>query len=69
VADASGSTDPSGLSIVQIFVNFGDGTTVLANSDGQASHTYQNGGTYTVTVVVFDSDHNSSSASAQVTVS
>jgi hypothetical protein len=68
MADAGGSSDPDQTPIVQVFINFGDGSTVLANSDRTASHTYENAGTYTVTALVIDSARNSSTASSTVLV-
>jgi len=66
--DASGSTDTDQTPIAQIFINFGDGTTLLADAQRTASHTYTTASTYTLTVLVIDSGKNSSSASTTVVV-
>src|SRR2546421_1581622 len=49
--DATGSSDTDQTPISQVFVNFGDGTTVLAGADRTASHTYNDPGYYTLTVL------------------
>jgi PKD repeat protein len=67
--DASGSSDTDQTAIAQIFVNFGDGTTILAGADRTATHTYTSPGTYTLTLLVIDSARNSSTAEATVVVS
>ena len=64
--DASGSSDTDQTPIAQIFVNFGDGTTVLASGDRLASHNYEIAGEYTVTVLVIDTARKSTNASAEV---
>jgi PKD repeat protein len=66
--DASSSSDTDQTPIAQIFVNFGDGTTVLASGDRTATHTYDTAGDYTVILVVIDTARNSASASADVVV-
>ena len=68
-ADASASTDADQTPIAQVFFNFGDGTTVLADVNRQATHTYTMSGTYSVTVTVIDSGRNMSTASLAVIVS
>ena len=67
-ADASGSTDADQTPILQVFIDFGDGTTLLANAQRQATHIYNNPGTYTVTATVIDSGRLMSKATATVTV-
>jgi PKD repeat protein len=68
-ADASASTDTDLTPIVQVFFDFGDGTTLLADVNRQATHMYTMAGTYTVTVTVIDRGRNSSTASTTVVVS
>ncbi len=65
-ADASGSTDPIGISSYTF--NFGDGTVVGPQAGPTATHTYTATGPYTVTVTVADSAGGSASAIASVTV-
>jgi PKD domain-containing protein len=67
-ADASASTDTDQTPIVQVFVNFGDGNTLLADSKRRATHTYTTAGSYTVTITVIDSGRNASTASQTVVV-
>src|SRR6202171_1115061 len=67
-ADASGSTDTDQTPIAKVIFNFGDGTTVTAQSGMTATHTYANPGTYTVSVAVIDTAHLSSTVSATITV-
>jgi PKD repeat protein len=67
-ADASASTDTDQTPIAQIFVNFGDGNTLLADSKRIATHSYTTAGTYTVTITVIDSGRNTSTASQTVQV-
>lgn len=68
-ASASGSTDTPQAPIVQIFFDFGDGSAkVLADANGQATHTYAASGPYTVSVVVIDKFDYSDSTSAQINV-
>jgi len=62
-ADASGSTDPIGISTYTF--DFGDGSTPVGPQAGAtASHLYAAAGTYTVTVTVKDSVGATSSATA-----
>ena len=65
-ANASGSTDPIG--ITSYTFNFGDGATAGPQSTSSATHTYTTTGTYTVTVIVADSAGASASTTASVTV-
>ena len=67
-ADASGSTDTDQTPISQVFIDFGDGTTLLANAQRQATHTYNTPGTYTITAIVIDSGQRMSKATATVHV-
>jgi parallel beta-helix repeat protein len=67
-ADASGST-PGSSPISSYSFNFGDGTTVGPQSGATASHTFQDAGTYQVTVTVTDGSNLTSTASQTVTVS
>ena len=62
--DGSTSTDADG-SVTSYAWNFGDGTT---GSGRTASHTYADGGTYTVTLVVTDDSGLTGTTSSQVTV-
>ncbi len=62
--DGTSSTDPDN-NIASYAWDFGDGKT---GSGSIVDHTYENGGTYTVTLVVTDADGASSSATATVTV-
>jgi PKD repeat protein len=65
-ADASGSTDPIGISTYTF--DFGDGTVVGPQAGSTAAHTYNATGPYSVTVTVTDSAGGASSATAGVTV-
>jgi len=67
-ADASGSTDTDQTPIAQVIVNFGDGSSVAAQSDRKATHTYSKAGTYIVAVAVIDTAHLSSTITTTVTV-
>jgi parallel beta-helix repeat protein len=67
-ADASGSTAGS-APITSYTFNFGDGTTVGPQSGATATHTYQSGGSYTVTVTTTDGNNLTSNATKTVTVS
>ncbi|HEY9289114.1 MAG TPA: PKD domain-containing protein [Candidatus Dormibacteraeota bacterium] len=67
-ADASGSTDTDQTPIAQVFIDFGDGTTLLANAQRRATHVYDTPGTYTVTATVIDSGQHTSKATATVSV-
>ncbi|HSV40648.1 MAG TPA: PKD domain-containing protein [Nocardioidaceae bacterium] len=62
--DGSASTDPDG-SIASYAWNFGDGATA---SGPTATHTYADGGTYTVTLTVTDNDGATDSVSHDVQV-
>lgn len=69
-ADASGSSDTDQTPIAQIWIDFGDGTRMLANSQHQATHIYTTAGTYSVTATVIDSGQQmSKSPPATVVVS
>lgn len=61
---ASGSADPQGQSLNYSW-NFGDNTT---GSGEQTTHTYGAAGTYTVTLLVTDASHLSSTAATLVTI-
>jgi PKD repeat protein len=61
--DGSASTDSDG-SIVSYQWNFGDGTT---GSGAAVQHTYQNTGTYAVTLTVTDDDGATASTTLQIT--
>ncbi len=64
-ADASAST--AGSSPISSYsFNFGDGTTVGPQAGATASHTYQNQGTYTVTVIVTDGNNLTGTATQTV---
>jgi parallel beta-helix repeat protein len=64
-ADASAST--AGSSPISTYsFNFGDGTTVGPQASATASHTYQDPGTYTVTVTVTDGNNLTAAASQTV---
>ena len=65
-ADASGSTDPQAQTLSYVF-NFGDGTTLAAQSGATATHTYTTAGTYTATVTVTNTSALSSTATASIT--
>jgi parallel beta-helix repeat protein len=66
-ADASGSTAGSSA-IASYTFNFGDGTVTGPQQGATASHTYQNAGSYTVTVTATDGNNLTSTASQPVTV-
>ena len=66
-ADASGSTDPIGIS-AYIF-NFGDGTTVGPQAGATATHTYTAGGSFTLSVTAVDSAGASATATRTVVAS
>jgi hypothetical protein len=68
-ADASGSTDTDATPIATYRFNFGDGTTVGPQLGSSAQHTYNNAGSWTVTVTVTDTALNHSDATKQVTAS
>jgi hypothetical protein len=68
-ADASGSTPAAGAQISNYTFDFGDGSTVGPQPGPSAGHTYNTAGTYTVTVVVTDSDGGTGKYSRTVTVS
>jgi PKD repeat protein len=53
-ANASGSTDTTGVAITAYTFNFGDGTTVGPQTSQTAGHTYTLAGTYTVSLTVTD---------------
>ncbi len=65
-ANASGSTDPIGISSYTF--SFGDGTTVGPQGASSAAHTYTASGTYTVTVTIADGAGATSTASSTVTL-
>ena len=65
-ADATGSTDPIGISSYTF--NFGDGTTVGPQAGATATHSYTTGGRFTVQVTIADSANATASATQQVTV-
>jgi hypothetical protein len=65
-ADASGSSDTDATPIATYRFDFGDGTTVGPQAGDKASHTYTQGGTFTVTVT--DTAGLSSTATSQVTI-
>jgi PKD repeat protein len=66
-ADASGSSDPQGQTLTYGF-DFGDDTTLTGQSNPVASHTYQAGGTYTVTVTARNTPGLTGTASGTVSV-
>lgn len=67
IADASGSSDPVGISSYTF--DFGDGTTPVGpQAASKATHTYITAGNYTVTVTVIDTALATSQASASVAV-
>jgi parallel beta-helix repeat protein len=69
-ADASGSSDTDVTPIASYSFDFGDGSGMVGPQAGAtAGHSYTAAGTYTVTVTVRDTGGQSSSATAQVTVS
>jgi PKD repeat protein len=68
-ADGSASSAPSNTSISHIYIDFGDGLTVVADGGGIAAHVYGAAGIYTVTVTVIDADRLFSNASVQINVS
>jgi PKD repeat protein len=65
-ANATGSTDPLGISSYTFA--FGDGTTVGPQGGSTATHAYSVAGTYTVTLTIADSAGSTSTASSAVTV-
>jgi parallel beta-helix repeat protein len=68
-ADASGSSDTDATPIASYRFDFGDGSAAVGPQAGAtASHTYSQGGTFTVTVTVKDTAGLSSTATSQVTV-
>ena len=65
---AAGST--AGSSAIQSFAwDFGDGTSAAASAGTEATHLYNHGGTFQVTVIVTDAAGLSSSATTQVVIS
>jgi len=66
-ADASASSDPQGQALSYAF-NFGDGTTLPAQSGATATHRYTTPGTYTVTVTATNTAALSATATATVAV-
>ena len=66
-ADASASSDPQGQTLTYAF-NFGDGTTLPAQTSPTANHVYSAVGTFTATVTVRNSSGLSSSTTAPVNV-
>lgn len=62
--DASGSTDPDG-EITSYQWTFGDGTT---GSGEKVAHTYPAAGSFSVTLVVFDTAHATATATETVTI-
>ncbi len=63
--DGSGSFDPDNKDVLTYYWDFGDGTT---GTGMMPNHTYQNAGTYTVTLVVNDGLVDSASVSTTVTI-
>jgi parallel beta-helix repeat protein len=66
-ADASAST-PGTAPISSYSFDFGDGTTIAAQQDAVATHTYTAGGNYTVTVTVTDANGLTAKTTQSVTV-
>jgi heat shock protein HslJ len=64
---ASGSA-PGSSPIQNYAWDFGDGVTAAAGSGSEATHLYNRGGTYQVTVIVTDANGLNSSASTQITI-
>lgn len=67
-ADASTSSPGAGSAITSVRFDFGDGTIKGPQPDPIVRHTYEDAGTYTVTVTVAEADGRSDQASATVTV-
>ena len=66
--DASGTTDPDADPLFYVW-SFGDGTpSQFPSQDPQASHTYQNVGTYTVVLLVTDQVNDPVPAETTVTI-
>jgi hypothetical protein len=65
-ADASGSSDPVGISTYTFA--FGDGTTVGPQAGATAAHSYTAGGNFTATVTIKDTAAKTATASAHVVV-
>lgn len=64
--DATGSTDDNG--VVSYAFDFGDGSPVETNTTGTITHTYDNAGTFTATVIATDAEGLSDDATATITV-
>lgn len=68
------NAEPSGLPADEPFAapvyawNFGDGTSVSGANDASEFHSYQYGGTYTVTLTVTDSGGNTRTTTGRITV-
>jgi len=68
--DFSAAGSQPGSSPIQSYTwDFGDGVTAQSADGSQATHLYNNGGTYQVTVVVTDANGLSSSATTEITIS
>lgn len=65
--DARSSTDADGF-VVEFVFDWGDGTAVEVSADGEATHVYTFGGSYTLTVAVVDDRGNKSTAEAVIVV-
>jgi PKD repeat protein len=71
VAVTATITNPSNAPITSVRFNFGDGTSstqAVAGNSAQTQHTYQSGGTFTITATATDAAGNSYSGSTQLVV-